>query len=693
VDIFSRMLKLHENLNQPLFTKMRIKICVKITIGLIFLCSVVIIFGQKNITQSTHWTPQRQMQVKTLGGLSVSSDGKKVAFTVIDAVMTAERSEMVAQIYLVNADGSDTRQITFSEKSSFNPKFSPDGRFLALLSNRKDGRTNVFLIRVDGGEAVQLTESKTSVTNFQWSPDSASIAFTAMDAKTADEEKNERGRSDFRWIDEEEKMQHLYLLKVENVQLPTKPEAIKLTSGKFSVGTDFNWSPEGDKIAFSHQRSVNADDWKTSDVSVIETRTLKITQVASTSAAESAPYFSPDGKQIALIVEDNPPHWAGGQRIQITPVPNINGTARKLAPTFNNQPTLLGWSKDGRRIYFSEAKRTAISIYSVETGSSRISEISKNSDEVYQNVTLNNSGKILGFILQKSDRPAEVYIGNIENFSLVQVSRVNDDVSNFPVGKTEVITWKSKDGIEVEGLLTYPVDYQAGKKVPLILNIHGGPAGVFQQTYIGARGVYPLAAWGERGFAVLRANPRGSNGYGSDFRRANLNDWGFGDYEDLMKGVDKVIEMGIADPDKLGVSGWSYGGFMTSWIITQTQRFKAASAGAPVTNLVSFQGTTDIATYLPDYFGGLPWEFSGIYQKHSPIFNIRNASTPTLIQHGESDIRVPISQGYELYNALKSKGVPVRMLVLPRQGHSPTEPKMFVEILKSNINWFEKYLG
>ena len=262
----------------------------------------------------------------------------------------------------------------------------------------------------------------------------------------------------------------------------------------------------------------------------------------------------------------------------------------------------------------------------------------------------------------------------------------------MPVGKTELIKWKSKDGREIEGLLTYPAGYVAGTKVPFILNVHGGPAGVFSQSYIGNRGVYPIATFAARGYAILRCNPRGSSGYGTEFRRANYKDWGGHDYEDLMTGVDKVIEMGVADPNRMGVMGWSYGGYMTSWIVTQTHRFKAASAGAPVTNLMSFNGTADIPAFVPDYFGGQSWEIPDVYAKHSAMFNIKGVTTPTLIEQGDADVRVPISQGYEFYNALKQQGVPTRMIVLPRQPHGPNEPKMQVAAMQANLDWFEKYL-
>ena len=295
-------------------------------------------------------------------------------------------------------------------------------------------------------------------------------------------------------------------------------------------------------------------------------------------------------------------------------------------------------------------------------------------------------------VMQTADRPPEAFAAKVTDQSPTQVSHVNDEIAKISVGKTEVIKWKSKDGREIEGLLTYPNNYVVGTKVPFILNVHGGPAGVFGANYIGGRGVYPLATFASRGYAILRANPRGSSGYGTEFRRANMKDWGGMDYQDLMTGVDKVIEMGVADPNRMGVMGWSYGGYMTSWIVTQTKRFKAASAGAPVTNLMSFNGTADIPGFIPDYFGGQSWEIPEVYAKHSAMFNIKGVTTPTLIEQGDADVRVPISQGYEFYNALKAQGVPTRMIVLPRQPHGPTEPKMQIAAMQANLDWFEKYL-
>jgi dipeptidyl aminopeptidase/acylaminoacyl peptidase len=634
------------------------------------------------------WTPELQIKVRAVATPRVSPDGRRVVYTVSDAVTTADRSEYVSQIWMATSDGRENAQLTFADKSSTNPKWSPDGNWIAFTSARKENRNNLYLLRVSGGEAEALTDLKGGVADFDWSPDGRSIAYTSADPKTEEEEKNDKAKNDFRWVDENLKMARLYLLPVQK-DATGKREPRKLTAENYNVA-EFDWSPDGSRIAFSHAKTPVANDWTTSDVSVVDVATGKVTIFADTPAAENAPLFSPDGKSLALQVSDNPPRWAQSGTVQIFPA--AGGPPRTLAASYDAQPNVAGWSPDGRRLYFSEAKGTGTQLYAIDVAADRIEEI-KATPAVYTAISLNRTGTAFAFVGQTPEAPQEAFVASVSDFAPAQVSRANADLRLPPVGKTEVIRWKSADGKEIEGLLTYPVGYRAGQKVPLILNVHGGPAGVFQQTFIGGRGVYPIATFAARGYAVLRPNPRGSSGYGVEFRRANVKDWGFGDYQDLMTGVDKVIGMGVADPERLGVMGWSYGGFMTSWIVTQTKRFKAASAGAPVTNLMSFNGTADIPAFIPDYFGGQFWEASELYRKHSPMFNVKGVTTPTLIEHGDADIRVPISQGYEFYRALKAQGVPTRMLVLPRQPHGPTEPRMQQAAMQANLDWFEKYLG
>jgi dipeptidyl aminopeptidase/acylaminoacyl peptidase len=647
---------------------------------------VLFVTATAQTNYSTLWDPEMQVKLKAVGAPRVSPDSKRMVFTVSDAVMTADKSEYVTQIWMANLDTKQSIQLTFGEKSSTNPKWSPDGNWVAFLSNRKDNRNALYLLSASGGEAEPLTEVKSGVSDFAWSPDGRSIAFTMTDPKNEEEEKNDKARNDFRWIDENLKMSRLYVLAIQK-DASGKREPRKLTTGNYNIDA-FDWSPDSLRIAFTHTKSAIANDWPTADLSVVEVATAKTSVLANSASAEGSPFYSPDGKSIAITLAE--PRWAQASVIQIIPVGG--GQPKNLVTSHDAQPGMAGWSADSKRIFFSEPKGTGTQIYSVDVAANRIEEI-KTSPAVFSALSLNRSGTTFGFVRQTPDTPGDAYVASVADFTPVQISRVNMDVKMPALGRTEVIRWKSKDGKDIEGLLTYPVGYQAGRRVPLILNVHGGPAGVFQQTFLGGRGVYPLATFAARGYAILRPNPRGSSGYGTEFRRANMQDWGGGDYQDLMTGVDKVIEMGVADPDRLGVMGWSYGGFMTSWIVTQTQRFKAASAGAPVTNLMSFNGTADIPGFIPDYMGGQSWEVMERYQKHSPMFNVKGIKTPTMVQHGDADIRVPISQGYEFYNALKAQGVPTRMLVLPRQPHGPTEPRMQLAAMKANLEWFEKYLG
>jgi dipeptidyl aminopeptidase/acylaminoacyl peptidase len=634
----------------------------------------------------TKWTPEAMMRVHGVADVAVSPDGSHVAYTVSDAVMSDEKSESVRQIWIARTDGTDAMQVTFAEKSSMSPHWLPDSSGIVFTSARS-GKPQLYLLRLRGGEAEPLTSGKLEIASFAISPDGQSVAFTASEPK-ADEEKRAKAKEDYRFVDEDQPMNRLYVMPLAK----EKREPKKLVEGKFSVGTDggrIDWSPDGKWIAFDQTRTSNANDWPTSDVGIVNVGGGEVKMIAATPAAEGSPFFSHDGQWIAYVRTDDPPRWAGVQHVHIVRLDGSGG--RDLAPTFDAQANPLGFSQDDKLFYVTETRGTVDRIYAIDVAGNKVADVNSGS-ETFPDSSLNSTGTWLGFVMQAPDRPGEAFVTRADRFAPVQVSHVNDEAAKLPMPKTEVVRWKSSDGLDIEGLLTYPVGYKAGTKVPLLLNVHGGPTGVYRQTFIGNPSPFALAALANDGYAILRANPRGSSGYGQKFRFANYNDWGGGDYNDLMAGVDHVIAMGVADPNRLGVMGWSYGGYMTSWIITHTHRFKAAVVGAGVTDLVSFTGTADIPGFLPDYFGGQYWQTFDSWRQHSPLMHVAGVTTPTLIEHGEADERVPISQGYELYNALKAQNVPVRMLVLPRQHHGPREPKMILEAEKSTVEWMEKWI-
>lgn len=633
------------------------------------------------------WTPEQMLQMKRVGMVVPSPDGTAVAYTVRQAIVDANRSEYLTQIFVARADGSQRRQLTRSNVSSDSPRWSPDGKQIAFLSARS-GRQAIWVIPVDGGEAELLVEMRTPVQSFAWSPDGRWIALTAIDPPSAPEEMAARAKADVRVLDESEKYSRLYVVPTQGDK-PKSNAARLLTPGNRHVTPDsFDWSPDSQHLVYSHTRSGRADDWTTADIAVVHLATGEVRSLAATPAAELTPKFSRDGQLIAFVKSDNPPTWAQSGRVHV--MKSDGSQPRPLAPTADERPTLFGWSPDQSAVLCGEVERTVSRLFWLPLEGSP-KPFSTWEGAASGNVFLSVDGRKVGFVWEFMDRPVEGYLTPTAEFRPSNVTALHADF-NRPVPKTEVIRWKSRDGLEVEGLLTHPMNCATNRRSPLLVIIHGGPAGVFTQSFVGNASVYPIATLAARGYAVFRPNPRGSSGYGKEFRFANFRDWGGGDFRDILSGVEHLIETGVADPDRLGVMGWSYGGYMTAWIITQTKMFKAASVGAGVTNLVSFTGTSDIPSFLPSYLGSEFWDADTLYRDRSPVFKARGVTTPTLIQHGSVDERVPLSQGLELYNSLKRQGVVTRMIVYPRSPHAINEPRLLLDAMYRNVEWFERHV-
>jgi dipeptidyl aminopeptidase/acylaminoacyl peptidase len=639
---------------------------------------------------ATEWTPDLMLQTARVSGARPSPDGRRVLYTVSTPVMTDDRSEFVSQLWIAGADGSGARALTAHPKGGSAPRWSPDGRTIAFLSSRT-GAPNVFLMSPDGGEPVQLTAVSGGVLDFAWAPDGRTIAVTATDAPPADDEARKRSRDDWFWVDETPRLARLHL--VDATQPVAAPRAPRRLGTLDRHVTGFEWAPDGRELAAVHQSGPLANWWPTGQVSLVDVASGAWRRLTQAPGAQQQVTWAPDGRTLALVVSDGPARWAQSDQVVVVPRGgDAEGAPRRLPLTYDATPQLVGFTADGRQLLILEPRRTLAALYAMDVATGSTRNLAEGSPLLVGDVALNAARTMVGLAGQGSDVAPEAWVTPLARFAPVRVSAANQ-APRPPIGRTEVVRWTSPDGREIEGLLTYPVGHVAGTRVPLLTLVHGGPAGVHAQSYLGVSSAsYPVAAFSSRGYAVLRPNPRGSGGYGTEFRRANLKDWGGGDYQDIQAGVDALIARGLADSTRLGIMGWSYGGFMTSWTITQTTRFRAASIGAPVTHPASFDGTSDIPDFIPDYFGGRAWDVPDEYRKHSPLLHAGKARTPSLIQHGDADVRVPISQGYEFFNALQRQGVPSRMQVFPRQGHGLTEPRMLRARMQANLDWFAKYI-
>jgi len=643
------------------------------------------------------WSPEALMQTKMISDIQLSPDNESVLFVVTEPKMTAKKGTVVSRIYKRKCAG-DGAPLPFSAPhvSSMQPRWSPDGQWIAFLSTR-EGVKRLYLLHSEGGEAALLTDAKRDVQTFCWSPDGKKIAFVMSDELEAIG--SEKKTSLAYVYNQNTTVNRLWLVDVFSSDLT--PNA--LTSDAYCVrgcgdfgttNTEFDWSPDSNHITFAYSPTTDYDHFHLdSSLATVDITTGNTVALQKIAFYEAMPRYSPDGRWIAYVSGNSAQRYAIDRHIAICSAEGEQH--RLLSATFNEGaliagPNLLGWTKEGDSVLFFEPKETKFHLVLLPVDGSPAKAI-ETGDLFFKEPTLSHDKTMLGFVAQTPATPPEAFIAKINDFTPVQMSSVNQSFLSYPKIETDVIAWSSKDGMKIQGLLTYPVNYDPTKQYPLLLVIHGGPMGFFDETFLGTPNPYPLASFAQAGFMILRPNPRGSSGYGKDFRRANYNDWGGADFVDIMSGIDALIDKGMIDAEKLGVMGWSYGGYMTAWAITQTSRFKAASMGAGLSNLVSMNGTTDLYRFLTDYLGDVT-DNRTLYESRSPINYALNVTTPCLIQHGTDDKRVPVSQAYEFYHALNRLGKETHLILYPGMEHRLSDPKMQLDAMKRNLAWFQEHL-
>ena len=621
------------------------------------------------------------LNLKRVGAPAISPDGRLVAYTVRETNWDENAYE--TEIWV--GDATRTRPLTAGKKSSQQPAWSPDGKWLAFVSDR-DGKRQIYQIAIDGGEAERLTSGDEDVSNFAWSPDGSRIAYTMIDPVADVLKEREKRFGDIRIEDEDRRMAHLHVLDVGTRQTR------KLTKGDFVVGS-FDWSPDGKQIAFDHRVSSDPADSGTADISVVDTSSGLQQVIVAQNGPDATPRWSPEGTRIAFVSAMAKLYPFYENSVIATVQPG-RVAVEPISSAFDEEPALVAWKRDG--IYFSAAQRTWSYLFRIDPQTRAVTRHAVSDQWIGSGFSLNANASRLAFIAAGPSAFADIHIASLTP-TLADATRVSDtaaQIAAWPRHSREVIRWSSQDGTEIEGVLHKPADFQAGRRYPLLVVIHGGPTGVSRPVpYTNYIGYYPIDLWLSRGALVLEPNYRGSAGYGEKFRSLNVRNLGIGDAWDVLSGIDRLAADGLIDPARVGAMGWSQGGYISAFLTTKhADRFRAVSVGAGISNWMTYYVNTDIHPFTRQYLKATPWDDPKIYADTSPMTYIKNAKTPTLIQHGDQDQRVPPPNAFELYQGLRDQNVAVQLVLFKGFGHPLTKPKANRAAMQQNFDWFNKYV-
>lgn len=628
-------------------------------------------------------------EFKNVGDPRISPDGQWVAFTV--SQMDAKKDTSDTDIWMAPVDGGPAVRLTTSEKSEASPRWSPDGKHLAFLSSRDDKKTQVWLLPRAGGEAFRLTEYKGGVGSFEWSPDSTRLAVIASDPDPDEAEEGKEGepskapkpivvtRLQFKrdgagYLND--LRDHLYVFDV------AKKASAEITSGPHDDRSPA-WSPDGQSIAFVSNRTPEPDANENTDLFVVSAQAGATPRALTTwSGADGSPAFTPDGASIVYVQGGDPKDvWYDTDDLAVVPV--AGGSPRILAPDLDRNVSNPTPTPDGAHVLFGIEDGGNAYLARVPFAGGAVERVVAGEREI-ATFDVGPSGEIV--VLESQPQyPPEVFA--LKDGALARVTHANDAfLKGIRLATVERFRAKSQDGTMIDAFLTRPPEAAPGAKVPALLRIHGGPVSQFSTRFNLEWQI--LAA---NGYAVIGANPRGSSGRGRDFSRAIFADWGNKDFDDVMAAVDHVVAMGLADPDRLGVGGWSYGGILTNYVITKTGRFKAAITGASEVNYTANYGHDH---YQRQWEGelGLPWRTTDLWINLSPFFKVEQITTPTLVMGGQQDWNVPVQNSEQLYQALRRLGRETQLVVYPGQGHGIRRPSYQKDRYARYLAWYDKYL-
>jgi dipeptidyl aminopeptidase/acylaminoacyl peptidase len=608
----------------------------------------------------------------------IATDGTTIAWVGSSADWKQNRFDR--EIWIARSGESPTQLTRTAEGSSTSPQWSPTGSLLAFLAER-DEATQIHLISPTGGEAWALTDVAGGVSGFRWSPDGTQIAFTHRDSLPPQLKQRVERYGDFAIEDADFRMTHLWVVAADTLNEPRR-----LTGGDaFTVGA-FAWSPDGTTIAFSHRPDPLTESWRKADLSLVTIDSGRVSPLVRQPGSDADPIWSPDGRWILFSagLQDT----AGYRNSVLARVPATGGDVEVLTDGFDENPDAVAWNRAG--IWFLASIRTERRLYRLDPATRAIAEHPVGPSMVWS-ADFTPDGRTMAVAAQTPSTLIEIYRTPVARPRPTAVTDMTAQIAGWPLGSSEVISWPSRDGQKIEGVLWTPPDYDPSRRYPLFVVIHGGPTGTSRPAPV-TGGVYPVNAWLAKGAVVLMPNYRGSAGYGEAFRALNVRNLGVGDAWDVLSGVDHLIERGIVDPEHMGAMGWSQGGYISAFLTTTSDRFAAISVGAGISDWMTYYVNTDIHSFTRTYLKATPWEDPEIYALTSPMTYVLDASTPTLIQHGEFDRRVPIPNAYQLYQGLEDVGVQTKLVVYKGFGHGISKPKERLAAMWHNWEWFGRYV-
>ncbi len=630
--------------------------------------------------------PVEAVAMASVANPRLSPDGRRLVHEQTRADWQANR--IISDLWITDLGSGQSRPLTRGATSASDAAWSPDGRWIAFLADRgeKDGR-QVMILPADGGEPLAITSAPAGVSAFDWLPDGRGIAYLAAGERPARLKARDKALGGWRIVRGDHVPVQLWLADVGGVLAGTGalPPPRALTPADGPSLTSLDVSPDGQRIAFAAQATPELAVGETSAIYSVAVAGGAPTRLTSDAGPHREPIWSPDGKAIAFITADGAANsfFANSRLARIAA---DGGPVTVLTRNFDEDVRPLAWHDDG--LFFTARARTEAGLWRIAPDGG-IARVPLGRASIAVGLNRSADGKAVAFVGSAPNHVPEVMVmagGEARSITAMAAQWQGKAVSH-----RELISWTSADGTRIEGVLQKPADFDPAKRYPLLVIIHGGPTGIDLPDVRPDR-YYPAEWFVARGALVLRPNYRGSAGYGAKFRALNYRNLGIGDHQDVIAGVNLLVKQGHVDPARVASMGWSQGGYISAFNTTYSTRFKAVSVGAGISDWLTYYANTDITPFTRQYLGATPWQDPDVYRRTSPITYVNMAQTPTLIQHGSNDARVPIANAYELRLALEDRGVPVKMVVYDGFGHAINKPRQMVAALAENMAWFGHHI-